>query len=523
MNCPNCGFDVKEGLKFCANCGTPQLPKESEIPPSAQTEQYVEQIHEKAGKTEQNIAKQESYTAPIEETVSSTPQKSKESYTAPVYDEIKTAQSQSAANQPYVLDRKPEIPVQPVEQTASYQTPSAPQETAFEVQPLLPPEQVYAPRPSEQSYAPPAPQQAYAPQSPQQSYAPPSVQQPPTSQPSEKGYVPDYGQKVQNVGVPAHGVQYPPQQKKKKGGKIAIIIVSVILGLALIAAGVFLLPKVLGGPKGFSSYEELLEEYFNILEEGDRGKFKNLMEPKVVKSLGKLGIKDADLAFNRDAMTYYYGGTVNWCFIESYDEYTDSSAYKELSFWGVTSDEVDEYVSVTVEAEIEDVRSEIANQIFEFDIYRVEEKWYLIQVNEGQIYEDVSGIYYNYEDVIDAYFVMFEEGIGEDLANLVQPQMVDFLFMEGFDISTDQTLIDSWTDYYGSSVQSYTIDDTYYYDVDSGEYEYIQDWGFDVSTVEEYINVKVTAVIDDTGETETLYMDFDMVSIDGYWYIIVVY
>ncbi|NMA07227.1 MAG: hypothetical protein GX928_05890 [Ruminococcaceae bacterium] len=447
-------------------------------------------------KSEPSAAPVESAPAPVPEQ-SYTPPAPERSYTPPVPEQSSTP---PAPQQSYA----PPVPEQ------SY-TPPAPQQSY--VPPV--PEQSYTPPAPEQSYTPPAPEQSYTPPAPQQSYAPPVPEQSYTPPAPQQSYAPPAPE--QSYTPPA------PQQKKKKGGKTAIIIVSVILGLALIAAGIFLLPKLLGGSKGFSTYEELIDEYFNILEEGDTAKFKNLMQPEAVKTLGQLGIKDTDLAYNRDAMTFYYGETVSLYLIGSYNEYADPFDYLGLSFIGIMSDDVEEYAAISAEAEIVDSAGDATRQVFVFDVYRIGEKWYLFQVNDGQIYGDAfESAYYSYEDLIDAYFMMFEEGAGEKLVDLVQPDLADFLFESGYDISTDQTMLDNWTDYYGSTVLNYTIEDVYYYS-DSDGYDYIQDMGFDVSEVEEYIDVSVTAEIDSSGDSESLFMDFDLVCIEGSWYIIVVY
>ena len=517
MNCSNCGFEVKEGSRFCTNCGTPQLPKTQETPQPAQAEQYA--IYEKTSETQQTVMKSEPPAAPVDASpapeLSFAPPAPEQSYAPPA---PKQSYTPPAPEQSYAPPA-PEPSYAPPAPEQSY-APPAPEQSYTPPAP----EPSYAPPAPQPSYTPPAPEQSYTPPAPQQSYTPQAAQQPPAPQPPAQSYTGAAGQQAPSAEMPVQAAQYPtPQKKKKKGGKIAIIIVSVVLGLALIAAGIFLLPKLLGGQKGFSTYEELIDEYFNILEEGDAAKFKNLMQPEAVKTLGKLGIKEADLAYNRDAMTFYYGETVNLYLIRSYNEYTDPFDYLGLSFIGIMSDDVEEYASVSAEAEIADSAGGTTTQVFAFDVYRIGEKWYLFQVNDGQIYTDAFGsAYYSYEDLIDAYFMMFEEGAGERLADLVQPDLVDFLLESGYDISTDQTIIDSWADYYGSAVLNYTIEDVYHY-TDSDGYDYIQDLGFDVSEVEEYIDVTVTAEIGSAGDSEALFMDFDLVCIDGNWYIIVVF
>lgn len=119
-----------------------------------------------------------------------------------------------------------------------------------------------------------------------------------------------------------------------------------------------------------------------------------------------------------------------------------------------------------------------------------------------------------YKPVIDSYLSYAEDADVQRVESLFYPEIVDNYHMIFGDTETIYYL-DSWTDNYGVSVDRYEIAEV---DEEEDELKYFNDqYGLQATS---YVDVTADVYYDNGRYT---CMDFDMVQIDGSWYLVYIW
>ena len=122
-----------------------------------------------------------------------------------------------------------------------------------------------------------------------------------------------------------------------------------------------------------------------------------------------------------------------------------------------------------------------------------------------------------YEPIIDSYLSYAEDGDTQRVESLFHPAVVESYSMWSSQADGSDVLLylDSWTDNYGMTVDRYEIAEV---DQEEDELEYFNDM----------YGLKATSYVDVTADVfyengRYTCMDFDMVEIDGSWYLVYIW
>lgn len=125
-----------------------------------------------------------------------------------------------------------------------------------------------------------------------------------------------------------------------------------------------------------------------------------------------------------------------------------------------------------------------------------------------------STIMGKYEPMIDSYLSYAQEGDAQRVESLFHPAVVED-YREWFGSTDTIYYLDSWTDNYGQTVDRYEISEV---DEEEDELDYFNDmYGLKATS---YVDVTAN-VYYDNGRYAC--MDFDMVEIDGSWYLVYIW
>ena len=125
-----------------------------------------------------------------------------------------------------------------------------------------------------------------------------------------------------------------------------------------------------------------------------------------------------------------------------------------------------------------------------------------------------STIMGKYEPMIDSYLSYAQEGDAQRVESLFHPAVVED-YREWFGSTDTIYYLDSWTDNYGQTVDRYEISEV---DEEEDELDYFNDmYGLKATS---YVDVTAN-VYYDNGRYSC--MDFDMVEIDGSWYLVYIW
>lgn len=152
-------------------------------------------------------------------------------------------------------------------------------------------------------------------------------------------------------------------------------LIGIIAGGIAVVAIVLVLCGVFGGAKGYRSQTELIDDYFDAVEDRDYRKLVHMLAPGLTEyAYGELGTSsDRSLIEELDDWYYdYYGFEVDDWYIEEVDYY-DHSDIQNLHQHGIKADE---YVDVWVVAHFENGEE----YDIDFDLVKVNGKWYIIEV-----------------------------------------------------------------------------------------------------------------------------------------------
>ena len=214
MFCTNCGRQLNEGQRFCPNCGQQLFV----APAPVQQPVFVAPVQQPVAPApvQQPVA-----PAPVEQPVIPTPVE-QPVIPAPVEQPVYTAPVEQPAPAPV---EQPVIPA-PVEQPVA----PAPVEPAYVPASQLPKQETYIPvsqQPKQETYIPVSQQPTAAPVAEQPVYPAPDAFQLPKQEPVAQPAP------VFTVNAP---VDEKPKKKKGKGGKIALIIIALLLVGAIVLA-----------------------------------------------------------------------------------------------------------------------------------------------------------------------------------------------------------------------------------------------------------------------------------------------
>ncbi len=307
----------------------------------------------------------------------------------------------------YAKQEAQQVPQQAPQYVTGYQnTQQAYQSPAPGMQ--YPQQQVYGYPPAEGTQNP-YQQQAYYPaqgmqnQYQQQTYGQaPGLQSPYAQQP--------YSQPVYGQGQYGYN---QPQKKKMSGGKIALLVIGILLIVGIVIGGVIWastfvmdsMKEAIGdvNPSDFysnlpdfdssfpeifddfsasgnySSYESLLEDYFKFAESGDRAEFSRFLHQNVRDILEKDGILEEEFAEELDGWVDMYGLEVLTYEVTDVYQY-DNSQYSSLTdIFGFDQGEIDQYADVEVYVELQEDEG-VTDWYYDFDLIKVSGKWYILEI-----------------------------------------------------------------------------------------------------------------------------------------------
>jgi hypothetical protein len=143
-----------------------------------------------------------------------------------------------------------------------------------------------------------------------------------------------------------------------------------------------------------------------------------------------------------------------------------------------------------------------------------------IAVSVLDLFGNVGGArgYSNYRDLLDDYFDAFEDSDADAFVKLILPEIMDSA--EESDLTNQDVAyyLDSWYDDYGNEVDSWYISDETAYSMDDFSYLYSLD-GEDVSVIDLTVEVQ----LDGPWNYDVEIFDFDLIQVDGKWYLIEVW
>lgn len=130
-----------------------------------------------------------------------------------------------------------------------------------------------------------------------------------------------------------------------------------------------------------------------------------------------------------------------------------------------------------------------------------------------------GGGYRNYHDLIDDYFDAFEEGDIYKICSLMPKEFVNAIRAEGYTRDDIAYNLDYWYDCYRNDVEEWHITGI----EDYGMAEYYYDDYFDAAQIDRFINVSADVWLDGPTVYDTYIFDFDLILVDGRWYLICVW
>ena len=173
---------------------------------------------------------------------------------------------------------------------------------------------------------------------------------------------------------------------------------------------------------------------------------------------------------------------------------------------------------------LSDINSKVDNYLFYSDYYGYEENGddYLQEEGISEGSNSSQDSYESYDWLLKDYFTLVTKGDSASIKQLLHPAVIAALEESGYNENQFAEAIDAFIDYYGSYVEEFSVVDVYPYS--TSDYTALVDKiGFDQASLEAYIDIHVKTAVRKDGNTEILYYDFDLIKIDGNWYLVSVW
>lgn len=120
------------------------------------------------------------------------------------------------------------------------------------------------------------------------------------------------------------------------------------------------------------------------------------------------------------------------------------------------------------------------------------------------------------EELMSVYFGAFQEGNERTVVGLVLPELVDYAILNGYSKDELTEELDDFYDDYGNKVSSWYVSGKREYSV---YYEDFEDVGIDGSRIQKFMNYTTEVTLGGPSSYNELTIDFDLVQIDGRWYL----
>jgi hypothetical protein len=133
-----------------------------------------------------------------------------------------------------------------------------------------------------------------------------------------------------------------------------------------------------------------------------------------------------------------------------------------------------------------------------------------------------EGSHATYDWLINDYFDLVAKGDNNAIVELLHPRVIEALQQHGYKETEFAEAVDAYIEYYGCFVEQFSVIDVYPYS--TSDYATLEEKiGFDQAALEAYVDIYVAATVKKDSQTINLWYDFDLVKIDGFWYLISVW
>lgn len=167
---------------------------------------------------------------------------------------------------------------------------------------------------------------------------------------------------------------------------------------------------------------------------------------------------------------------------------------------------------------LKDIRNTVYYNYYDNEGYNYYQNEDDLSYEEG----DISNRHSAYEWLINDYFLIIGRGDKDAISELLHPIVIEALKENGYQQSEFADAIDAFVEYYGVFVEEYSIVEVYPYN--TSDYAALAEKiGFDQAELEAYVDVYVGATIRKEKNSEKLWFDFDLIRVDGNWYLVSVW